>query len=50
MNTTRGRKVGTERIQHIQYDLVSKLRDTGEIRNMNGYKDDDYGYRGVSVT
>ena len=43
------REVGTKRIQHIQYDLVSKLKDTMEIRNTNGYNDDDYGYKGVSA-
>ena len=43
------REVGTKRIQHIQYDLVSKLKDTGEIRNTNGYNNDDYEYKGVSA-
>lgn len=52
MNTTREEKakeVGTKRIQHTQYELARKLRNTGEIRNTNGYNDDDYGYRGVSA-
>ena len=52
MNTTREEKakeVGTKRIQHTQYELARKLRNTGEIRNTNGYNDDDYGYRGVST-